>query len=132
MTRIVTINKRNGYKLRKKSEFLVGDVVRYIDSGSCYTLYDKAFKYFNIPQYNPQNYNKRTHRLSPSSVNKNTNWIVCGIALHGYWDIILYHIKNKFNEHLVVGKEGITLRKQCLDKNCTKQRIFNQIPSIDL
>ena len=87
---------------------------------------------YNSAQYNPQNYNKRTHRLSPSSVNKNTNWIVCGIALHGYWDIILYHIKNKFNEHLVVGKEGITLRKPCLDKNCTKQRIFNQIPSIDL
>ena len=40
MTRMVTINKRNGYKLRKKSEFLVGDVVRFIDDGSCYSLYD--------------------------------------------------------------------------------------------
>ena len=127
MDRIVIINKRNGYQLTKKSMFLLGDVVRFVNSGKCYTLYDKAFKHFNISQYSPKNYNKHTHRLLPSNVNKNTNWIVCGIALHGFWDITLYHIKNKFNEHLVISEEGITLRKQCLDKNRTKQRIFNQI-----
>lgn len=127
---MVTLNKRNGCQLRKMSKFLLGDVVRFVDSGSCYIAYYNAFEHFYIPQYNPKNYNKDTNYLSPSKVTKNTNWIVCGIALHGDFNDILYHIKNKFNEHLIVSKEGINLRKQCLDKNKTSQRIFNQIPNI--
>lgn len=130
MAGMVTLNKRNGCQLKKMSRFLLGDIVRFVKSGHCYTSYKNAFEHFYIPQHNPKNYDKDTHYLSPSKVRENTNWIVCGIALHGNFNEILYYIKNKFNEHLVVGKNGINLRKQCLDKNKTSQRIFNQIPNI--
>lgn len=126
----VIFNKTNGVQVTKRSIFLLGDVVRFVNSGDCYPSYDEAFEHFNILQYNPKNYSEYTNSLYPSEVKKNTNWIVCGITLHGDYDKILYHIKNKFNEHLVVGKEGINLRQQCLDKNRTSQRIFYQIPNI--
>lgn len=126
----VIFNKTNGEQVTKMSSFLLGDIVRIEDIGCCYTIYCSAFEHFSITQSKPKNYHtpNGTEVLSVSNVHKNTNWVVCGIALHSHYDSIIYYIRNKYNEHLLINKYGLILRKACSDKNRTSKRIFNQIP----
>lgn len=123
----IIFNKTNGQQVTKMSRFLLGDVVRIEDVGCCYTFYESAFEHFYITQSEPKNYHKLNRTLSTSNVHTNTNWIVCGMALHGMFDSIIYYIRNKHNEHLLIDKYGLSLRKACSDKNRTSKRIFNQI-----
>lgn len=124
----IIFNKTNGQQVTKLSRFLLGDVVRIEDDGFCYTTYDSAFKHFSIKQYEPNNYYIQNGiSTTTTNVHKNTNWVVCGMALHGSCDTIIYYIRNKYNEHLLIDKWGLSLRKACSDKNRTSKRIFNQI-----
>ena len=123
----IIFNKTNGVQVTKLSRFLLGDVVRVEDVGCCYSTYGSAFEHFYIPQYNPKNYYIPHGILSTTNVHENTNWVVCGIALHSSCDTIIYYIRNKYNEHLLIDKWGLSLRKACSDKNKTSKRIFNQI-----
>ena len=123
----IIFNKTNGQQVTKLSRFLLGDVVRIEDIERCYSFYESAFEHFYITQSEPKNYHKLNRTLSTSNVHTNTNWIVCGMALHGMFDTIIYYIRNKYNEHLLIDKWGLSLRKACSDKNRTSKRIFNQI-----
>ena len=104
----------DGCVLKKLSSYTIGDFVKLIDCGGCYTTYKKAFKTFGIDGFNPKNFSQNT--LS-TQVHKDATWIVCNLAVHGNNpSCIMYHIKNRYNEHLVVNRQSLKLHKDAIKR----------------
>ena len=117
----------DGYLLKKLSNYTIGDFVKLTDFGGCYTVYKKAFKAFGIDGFNPTNLSQNT--LS-THVHKDATWIVCNLAVHGNnSSCILYHIKNQYNEHLVVNRQSLKLYKDAIKRYPCP--FLRQIPSSD-
>ena len=120
-------NMNDGSVCKKLSLYTIGDFVKLIDVGGCYTSYWRAFEVFKIADYNPINLSGKN---LPPQVHKDATWIVCNFAIHGNTpNTIIYHIKNKYNEHLVVCQSYLKLHKEAIKKYPLP--FLQQIPSAD-
>lgn len=94
---------------RFNSPFKLGDVVRITNHGHIYSTYYKAFEYFKIiDKCIPKN---GIFFLDYEKNMSKTNWIVVDLAFHeNDKNVVLYHIKNQYGQHLVVNERAITRR----------------------
>lgn len=89
------------------AKFKLGDIVRVVDADYEYPTYKNAFEFFNI-----LNKTKKIgdFYLLEYDYDFDTNWIVCGIGIHGHYHDILYHIVNKKKQHMIIGEGGLENR----------------------
>lgn len=96
------------------AKFKLGDIVRVVDAGYEYSTYKNAFEFFKI-----LNKTKKIgdfYRLE-YDYDFDTNWIVCGIGIHGHSHDIVYHIINKKKQHMIIGEGGLENRNIIRNEN---------------
>lgn len=87
------------------TKFEIGDIVRIKDIGYAYTSYFEAFQKLGV-----RDWEKPILLTKYPKFNKE-NWFVCNLVIKKYWSYydIIYHIKNKKSESLVINEQGLSL-----------------------
>lgn len=87
------------------TKFEIGDIVRIKDIGHAYTSYFEAFQILGV-----RDWEKPILLTKHPNFNKE-NWFVFNLVIKKHWSYydVIYHIKNKKCESLVINEQGLSL-----------------------
>lgn len=112
-----------------KKIYNLGDVVRVVNRGGCYTTYKTAFSYFNIlhlAKKSPMRY-----ELEPPYDFDKTNWVIVGKAIHPTSKTFIYCLKNMRGERILSGDNYFILRPNVTTNYTKKLKEKNMVYKIN-
>ena len=101
---------------RTKRSYSIGDVVRISDYGHCYDTYSDAMFHFGIiggkNVIKDTNYPFSLYRIKLPDLDRNSNWVIIGKALHGSFEKeYVYCLKNAYGDYMLSGNGYFELRE---------------------